>query len=396
MSDVLSNVERKTLRNLGRDRYYHAYGTDRDSSMERAAKRARGDEAGRRQLDDWKRQECARRFMALSETQQLELCPEFQAYIDDSHRRDEDESLQGPGLAQDAAAEQAMPEASQQQPPQEPPETRGARSRRALRKRKFGRPVKEWADKSARAKRDAVLKLLQMLVSKTDSIEGMATVLATVVNKACGLFPGLHEALALNGVTRDCKCGQLMDALKSISKDPCMQATEGCRVAVAGAVQRAGFKSQRKAKAMGIDIAQRPWKLAKIGRTSKGSLKKRGRPSLLANPTAQRMVREAAEANSHESSKFMVLKNKDIIAVRHWSASPHQVYLQSPALMKGMSYKSFVRLLAQEVPHVKRGAGVTDYCDHCHAFSTVLVKLLGLRKAKPATFCLVHQLLPKP
>ena len=392
MSDVLSNVERKKLRNLGRDRYYHAYGTDRDSSMERAAKRARGDEARRRQLDDWKRQECARRFMALAETQQLELCPEFQAYIDDSRRRDEDESLQGPGLGMLLLSRQCLKHhsSSRRKSLQRP----GARG--ALRKRKFGRPVKGWADKSARAKRDAVLKLLQMLVSKTDSIEGMATVLATVVNKACGLFPGLHEAMALNGVTRDCKCGQLMDALKSISKDPCMQATEGCRVAVAGAVQRAGFKSQRKAKAMGIDIAQRPWKLAKLGRTSKGSLKKRGRPSLLANPTAQRMVREAAEANSHESSKFMVLKNKDIIAVRHWSASPHQVYLQSPALMEGMSYKSFVRLLAQEVPHVKRGAGVTDYCDHCHAFSTVLVKLLGLRKAKPATFCLVHRLLPKP
>ena len=85
---MLTPVERKRLRDAGRDAYYREYGVQRDSSLERQAKQAKGDNAGRRALDDWKRNRCYQKFQELSRQEQVRLLPAYEAY-----HRDEDARL---------------------------------------------------------------------------------------------------------------------------------------------------------------------------------------------------------------------------------------------------------------------------------------------------------------
>lgn len=387
MEELLSHCERKRLRNQGRDAYYRLH--SRDPSLERAAKAARGENARRRQLDDHKRQECARRFMQLPPEEQVRVCPDFAAYIADTNRREESDVA--PSIAEASSVPEeheiaeplleAAPASSASRPQRE----RGLLARRlALGKRskKVGRTAKMWSQKAGRSRRRLVFQVMQLLTQASSSAATMATILSAVLEKACALFPGLAGALASHGISTRCRCGKLADVLKNMAGNPEMKRREDWRVAVAGAVQCAGFKSQRQAKTAGIDIARRPWKLAKHGRSEKAGLPKRGRPSLLSNPEAQALVVKAALQNSNDSSKFMIV-NKEVKSVRHWTTLPAAVYTRSQALMKAMSYRTFVRILAQECPHVKRGTKLTDYCDHCHAFSSVMVPPFGSCYRKP-------------
>ena len=83
---MLLPVERKRLRDQGRDAFYKQHG--RDVSVGRAAVEALGANARRRDLDSWKRNLCGRRFMALTRARQLELLPAFESYHADEDARE--------------------------------------------------------------------------------------------------------------------------------------------------------------------------------------------------------------------------------------------------------------------------------------------------------------------
>lgn len=96
----------------------------------------------------------------------------------------------------------------------------------------------------------------------------------------------------------------------------------------------------------------------------------------------QEMVREAAIQNSNESAKFMMVKdtegNKTPVVARHWAKLPFTIYTSTPTIMKAMSYPIFMKLLRDKFPHIRRGAHLTDYCDHCATYTSVIIPTLGL------------------
>ena len=68
------------------------------------------------------------------------------------------------------------------------------------------------------------------------------------------------------------------------------------------------------------------------------------------------------------------------VVVRRWTSSPLQIYLEDEQLLTKMSYMSFTRIVRAECPHVRRGHGLTDYCDHCAMFSGKILPFLGPKK----------------
>ena len=74
---------------------YRSYGKNRDSSLERSAVAALGANARRRELDNFKRQECARRFLQMTPEEQCQLLPGFEVYLRDTEAREGAD--QGPG-----------------------------------------------------------------------------------------------------------------------------------------------------------------------------------------------------------------------------------------------------------------------------------------------------------
>ena len=73
MDLLLCQGEKKRLRQAGRDALYRNYGVRRDTSLERQALEAKGQHASRRAVDDWKRNECQKRFLKMPRQHQLEL-----------------------------------------------------------------------------------------------------------------------------------------------------------------------------------------------------------------------------------------------------------------------------------------------------------------------------------
>ena len=85
---LLEPGEKKNLRQKGRDALYREYGVRRDTSLERLAVSTLGDNARRRDIDSWKRNECQKRFLKMPRDRQIELCPDFAAFHADVDERE--------------------------------------------------------------------------------------------------------------------------------------------------------------------------------------------------------------------------------------------------------------------------------------------------------------------
>ena len=85
---MLSPGDRAKLKRRGRDALYRSIGVSRDSPLEEAAIAALGANAQRSRLDEHKRAECQRRFMAMTRDEQCQLLPDFNAYHVDADARE--------------------------------------------------------------------------------------------------------------------------------------------------------------------------------------------------------------------------------------------------------------------------------------------------------------------
>eukprot|EP00435_Cladocopium_sp_Y103_P038043 s2336_g10.t1 len=380
-SALLEQAQKKKLRQLGRDCFYRQHGTARDTSLERKAHEAKGANSRRRDLDSWKRNECEKRFLKLTREQQLAMCPEFAAYHADMDERTR--FLAAPASAADS--DTGAPLVSDEVQLQD--QTSAARQRQHKRKR--GRGAKSWANKGTQSKRRNVRTVLASLSAHCEGPRDMALFLKKLLRDACSTTPGLAQSLHSYGIGIDCHCVKLTRGFVKLLEKPIIANTTGMLHAVGTSLHEAGFTNRRTAKKIGLDIPKRAtrmvWREAKQEEPS--TLLPRGRPSMLNSAKVRALVRQAAETNSQDSSKFMIGRDENgertPVIVRHWTLVPSRVYRSSVELMQAMSYRTFMRILQVECPHVKRGSKLTDYCDHCHLFETSVVPFLGF----PNVYC---------
>ena len=170
----------------------------------------------------------------------------------------------------------------------------------------------------------------------------------------------------------NCKCSALSATLRAFCGHASFVKHGDCRTAMAEAALQAGFRNRRKAAKEGVALSRQTWKAAKAG--SKTALAMRGRRSKRADPECQQLVRLAAEANSQESAKFTMAKLPGETAAHPvflllWTSFPHSVYRQTEALLKAVSYSTFLLILRDQCPHIKLGGSLSNYCDHCETFN---------------------------
>ena len=56
---------------------------------------------------------------------------------------------------------------------------------------------------------------------------------------------------------------------------------------------------------------------------------------------------------------------------------PLEVYLENEAILKKMSYTTWLRMLKAECPDIRKSSRLTDYCDHCDMFSRQVLPTFG-------------------
>lgn len=386
---------------------YRSYGKNRDSSLERSAVAALGANARRRELDNFKRQECARRFLQMTPEEQCQLLPGFEVYLRDTEAREGAD--QGPGdegadeppcveaAAPENAAQAACDEGADEPPCAQPfvaeiPERK--RKRRKLTAvlasrnwQKLGRPRKAFASKRRSAKEDAVTQVLAVIARHCATTEDVATLLSRVLKRLLAIFAGLSTALHAHGITVTCRCSFFQAFLHTLCQHAGFCKDSASKVALAESAVAAGYRCRRLANKDGLEISRRSWRAAHhTQQVSDATLPKRGRSSILQDEAAQELVAKLAKENSRDSSKLMMIRKRgqddpQPILVRHWTKYPHQVYLQTFALMERMSYSTFLRMLKQCCPEVKVGQSLTDFCDHCHTYRSVILKNLDICSA---------------
>ena len=311
----------------------------------------------------------------LSRAEQVALLPGFQAYLDDDDARQaaEQQDSYKDKVARDHGVEEVL-----LQEPSLPKKRNTLRSWRGKStKKRRGPKVKPMGEKRRWGKWQAVVKILGLIVLHAITTEEVAQLLSHVIWRLVAVFPGLAEALAERGIQTSCKCSALSQAFRNFCEHPFFAKHSDCRIAVAEATIKSGLRNRRTAVKHGILLSRRNWKEGFADR--RGTLAKRGRGSIQLNPEMQDLVKEVAEKNSHASSKFMMRKlpgaeAPEPVVVRHWTTVPFQIYQRCEALQNAMSFDTFARMLRKLVPHIKIGETLTDYCDHCHTFKTIVVK----------------------
>ena len=412
---MLLPVERKRLRDQGRDAFYKQHG--RDASVERAAAEALGANARRRDLDSWKRNMCGRRFMALTRARQLELLPAFASYHADEDAREAAET-EASSASQAAAASSSVAGASlgiaepsgvceAEAAPSEA-EGRGQKRKRGPAK---GRKLHRWKDMKARTRKATVKHMLRLMSSRGADAKEVAACITDLAAAACRSYAGLAQELRQRGFNTQCRCAPLGEALNSVGEKVFASKVQELKVQYVRSVKAAGFHNRRHARRHGICVSNRTWKLDK---DAPGSSAKLGRPSKMNNATLQEMVLRLAEKHSAETSKFMQRrlagsKEKEDVLVRRWTSTPFQIYLNEEDLLKSMSFSTFFRMLKKVCPHIKEVHRLTDVCDHCELFKSRILPRLPfcfglmlvlisptcpfLLKVRSLEFCLARMLL---
>ena len=205
---LLEPGEKKNLRQKGRDALYREYGVRRDTSLERLAVSTLGDNARRRDIDSWKRNECQKRFLKMPRDRQIELCPDFAAFHADVDERER---------VLKSSTEVCPPSSTGSSSHQLGTGVVDAdNTRQAPTKRKRGQPAKKWDQKKKRAKVYGPKRLLQSLAAHSNGAQDMAILLSNLVRRACASTPGLADELGVRGVNVACHCSKFTAAFKNL------------------------------------------------------------------------------------------------------------------------------------------------------------------------------------
>lgn len=280
---MLTPVERKRLRDAGRDAFYRQFGKQRDDSLERNAKQQKGENARRRDLDNWKRTECSQRFQSLPRSEQLELLPEYEAY-----HRDEDARERAPDVEMCAddpvSAKENLP----------------SRRRRGRRLGKFS-TASNWSTNKM------IRDIFEGLNARKSGATEIANFLVLLLRKAASMYPGLADELQTLGLSMSCRCRDLATVLSELSQN-LPSRDRKVRTAFVQSVQKGGFKNRRSAKQFGIHISRRVWRTAS---TTHKPVSRLGRPRIRDDPAVVDLVKSSALRNSVETSKFMLVPSQN-------------------------------------------------------------------------------------
>lgn len=246
---LLEPGEKKNLRQKGRDALYREYGVRRDTSLERLAVSTLGDNARRRDIDSWKRNECQKRFLKMPRDRQIELCPDFAAFHADVDERER---------VLKSSTEVCPPSSTGSSSHQPGTGVVDAdNTRQAPTKRKRGQPAKKWDQKKKRAKVYGPKRLLQSLAAHSNGAQDMAILLSNLVRRACASTPGLADELGVRGVNVACHCSKFTAAFKNLLAKDAITSSPAVRLAVGQAVVEAGFRNRRAAMHQGLAVTRR-------------------------------------------------------------------------------------------------------------------------------------------
>jgi len=282
---ILTNEEKKRLRDRGRDAYYASFGKDREGSLERAAVEAKGSGARRqgetetlkltaralgnplfkssapnpprRVLDDYKRKLCNTRFQQLPRARQVELCPEYESY-----HKDQDARKQSLELQQRAQMETARPSLDVVTE-----KSSVSESSAAVRKQQQATSTKllPWSSKKKRSRRELVQRFLQLIKKQCPSSQETAAFFGQLLKRACAKDRQLQSCLLKVGVSTTCRCEKLTHAMASLSKEAAIARAVPAQKAFGRALIAAGFRTRTGLHEKGIAVSKRSWKMAKHG-----------------------------------------------------------------------------------------------------------------------------------
>ena len=283
---ILTNEEKKRLRDRGRDAYYASFGKDREGSLERAAMEAKGPGARRqgetetlnlkarasarnlvlkssvpkpprRDLDDYKRKLCNTRFQQLPRARQVELCPEYEKY-----HKDQDARRQSLELQHTEQKETARPSLDVVTEKSSVSESSAAVSKQ---KQATKSKLVPWSSKKKRSRREIVQRFLQLIKKQCTSSQETAAFFSQLLKRACAKDKQLQSCLLKVGVSTTCRCEKLTQAMASLSKEAAIARAVPAQKALGRALIAAGFRTRTGLHDKGIAVSKRSWKMAKHG-----------------------------------------------------------------------------------------------------------------------------------